>query len=182
MDIWRKEYLNSDENKTKMTVIPRSALYVREKNALGVLQRVYITRNFDSKDPITGAARDNYDDEFIELDGQNILLSNSSNKNEVEGIDDGNVVKDTELNYTGRKAKLAARFSRIEDIPAWERGEIPAGTVSFVTPPTGKCLVLFDSVCLPHEVMLTVEGNRLALAGWMHETQQDVPKWFDFTS
>jgi hypothetical protein len=194
MDIWRKEYVNTDENKTKMTVIPRSALYVREKNRFGVFQRVYITRNFDSKDPITGAARDNYDDEFIELDGENIFSSNSidkdekirknnsNNKNEVEGIEDGNVAKDREINYTGRKAKLAARFSRIEDIPAWERGEIPAGTVSFVTPPTGKSLVLFDSVCLPHEVMLTVEGNRLALAGWMHETQQDVPKWFDLTS
>ena len=194
MDIWRKEYVNTDENKTKMTVIPRSALYVREKNSFGVFQRVYITRNFDSKDPITGAARDNYDDEFIELDGENKLLSNSNDKDEkisnndgknnnyVEGIEDGNVVKSKEMNFTGRKAKLAARFSRIEDIPAWERGEIPAGTVSFVTPPTGKSLVLFDSVCLPHEVMLTVEGNRLALAGWMHETQQDVPKWFDLTS
>jgi hypothetical protein len=194
MDIWRKEYVNTDENKTKMTVIPRSALYVREKNSFGVFQRVYITRNFDSKDPISGAARDNYDDEFIELDGEKILFSNSNNKdenimtkssnsnNEVEENEDGNVVKNKEINYTGRKAKLAARFSRIEDIPAWERGEIPAGTVSFVTPPTGKSLVLFDSVCLPHEVMLTVEGNRLALAGWMHETQQDVPKWFDLTS
>ena len=180
MDIWRKEYVNSDENKTKMTLISRSALYVREKNNFGVFQRVYITRNFDSKDPITGAARDNYDDEFIELDGENKLLSNSNDKDEkisnndgknnnyVEGIEDGNVVKSKEMNFTGRKAKLAARFSRMEDIPAWERGEIPAGTVSFVTPPTGKSLVLFDSVCLPHEVMLTVEGNRLALAGWMH--------------
>ena len=194
MDIWRKEYVNTDENKTKMTVIPRSALYVREKNSFGVFQRVYITRNFDSKDPITGAARDNYDDEFIESDGQSILLSNlndedekisnsnGNNNNEVERIEDGDEVEDKEINYIGRKAKLAARFFRIEDIPAWERGEIPAGTVSFVTPPTGKSLVLFDSVCLPHEVMLTVEGNRLALAGWMHETQQDVPKWFDLTS
>ena len=162
MDIWRKEYVNTDENKSKMTVIPRSALYVLEKNGFGVFQRVYITRNFDSKDPINGAARDNYDSEFINLDDKNIFSS---------------ILEEEKI-----KNELAARFSRIEDIPAWERGENPAGTVSFVTPPTGRSLVLFDSVCLPHEVMLTMKGNRLALAGWMHESQQDVPKWFHLSS
>ena len=179
MDIWRKEYVNSDENKTKMTLISRSALYVREKNNFGVFQRVYITRNFDSKDPITGAARDNYDSEFIDLDNNKIFVSKSADKENKENND---MSTNEEIILTKKRSKLAARFSRIEDIPAWERGENPAGTVSFVTPPTGKSLVLFDSVCLPHEVMLTIKGNRLALAGWMHEGQQEVPQWFNISS
>ena len=185
MDIWRKEYVNSDEKKTKMTVIPRSALHIREKNNFGVFHRVYITRNFDSKDPITGAARDNYDGEFIDLDNDNneIFVSKLENKENKEIKENEDIMsKNEDIILTEIKSKLAARFSRIEDIPAWERGENPAGTVSFVTPPTGKSLVLFDSVCLPHEVMLTTKGNRLALAGWMHEGQQEVPQWFNLSS
>lgn len=44
--------------------------------------------------------------------------------------------------------------------------------------PRGGTLVLFDSVSLPHEVMTTLEGERLALAGWLHEKNQVFPSWF----
>ena len=47
-----------------------------------------------------------------------------------------------------------------------------------ITSPRGGTLVLFDSVSLPHEVMTTLEGERLALAGWLHEKQQAFPSWF----
>jgi Rps23 Pro-64 3,4-dihydroxylase Tpa1-like proline 4-hydroxylase len=35
----------------------------------------------------------------------------------------------------------------------------------------GGSLVLFDSVSLPHEVLSTLQGERLAIAGWFHEDQ-----------
>ena len=42
-------------------------------------------------------------------------------------------------------------------------------------PPTGGSLVMFDSVCLPHEVMATLERERWAASGWFHERQQPAP-------
>ena len=44
--------------------------------------------------------------------------------------------------------------------------------------PTGGTLVLFDSVAIPHKVLEVLEGNRLAIAGWYHEKQQDFPEWY----
>ena len=35
--------------------------------------------------------------------------------------------------------------------------------------PEGVHFVLFDSVSLPHEVLPTHKGKRLAVAGWFHE-------------
>jgi len=43
--------------------------------------------------------------------------------------------------------------------------------------PTAGTLVLFDSVAIPHEVLMVTSGERLALAGWFHEPQQDFPQW-----
>jgi Rps23 Pro-64 3,4-dihydroxylase Tpa1-like proline 4-hydroxylase len=43
--------------------------------------------------------------------------------------------------------------------------------------PTGGTLVLFDSVAIPHEVLPTQKGERLAMAGWFHEVQQPFPEW-----
>ena len=45
-------------------------------------------------------------------------------------------------------------------------------------PPTGGSLVLFDSVAVPHEVLPTTKGERLAIAGWFHEIQQPCPDWY----
>ena len=44
--------------------------------------------------------------------------------------------------------------------------------------PAGGTLVLFDSVAVPHQVGLVQRGERLALAGWFHEPQQDPPEFW----
>ncbi|GFH44241.1 hypothetical protein CTEN210_00715 [Chaetoceros tenuissimus] len=44
--------------------------------------------------------------------------------------------------------------------------------------PTAGTLVLFDSVVVPHEVLKVTSGERLAIAGWFHETVQDFPDWY----
>ena len=45
------------------------------------------------------------------------------------------------------------------------------------TSPRGGSLVVFDSVCVPHEVRTTISGQRVALAGWFHEEVQQFPDW-----
>eukprot|EP00966_Prymnesium_polylepis_P266617 6159598-Prymnesium_polylepis.1 len=44
--------------------------------------------------------------------------------------------------------------------------------------PAGGTLVLFDSVSVGHEVLPVVHGERVALAGWFHERQQEWPGWY----
>ena len=44
--------------------------------------------------------------------------------------------------------------------------------------PRGGTLVLFDSVVVPHEVLEVMSGERLAIAGWLHELQQPFPNWY----
>jgi len=61
-------------------------------------------------------------------------------------------------------------FYRIEEIDKWAKSEPPTGSTFEDFLPTQGTLVLFDSVSLPHEVQITKEGQRLALAGWFHET------------
>lgn len=53
---------------------------------------------------------------------------------------------------------------------------IPSSRESFVSefyahgvPPKGGTLLLFDSVCLPHSVDVTLAGERMAIGGWWHE-------------
>lgn len=65
----------------------------------------------------------------------------------------------------------------IEDILAWDDGERPAGSFIEDIDPLGGRLVLFDSVMLPHEVLLTKGEDRLALAGWFHEQAASIPAW-----
>ena len=48
------------------------------------------------------------------------------------------------------------------------------------TDAAGK-LLMFDSVCIPHEVLPTHAGERVAVAGWFHEAQRPFPPWFDAT-
>ena len=66
-----------------------------------------------------------------------------------------------------------AAFSGLEEVchPRIDAAEVA---------PAGGTLVLFDSVCVPHEVLRTARGgeDRLALAGWLHEAQQEAPDWF----
>jgi hypothetical protein len=44
--------------------------------------------------------------------------------------------------------------------------------------PLGGKLVLFDSVVIPHEVLEVKRGERLAIAGWFHETIDPFPDWY----
>lgn len=61
------------------------------------------------------------------------------------------------------------QFYRIEEIEKWVTGNTPTGSKVEDFLPKKGTLVLFDSVSLPHEVMATMKGQRLALAGWFHE-------------
>lgn len=65
-------------------------------------------------------------------------------------------------------------FVLIEDTDLWAAGGMPEGSAVVDIAPRGGRLVIFDSVILPHEVMLTKLGSRMALAGWFHEKQQDL--------
>ena len=63
---------------------------------------------------------------------------------------------------------------RVEDLVS----EIPPGTaLTDISPCPGR-LVIFDSVMLPHQVEVTREGQRLALAGWFHERAPPIPQEF----
>lgn len=66
---------------------------------------------------------------------------------------------------------LRDAFSSVEAVPH------PRQQVVDVSP-DGGTLVLFDSAAVPHEVLPTLAGSRIALAGWMHEDSQDYPEWF----
>eukprot|EP01038_Epipyxis_sp_PR26KG_P007322 gene7322-9976_t len=63
----------------------------------------------------------------------------------------------------------------IEDIELWARGSEPIGSKPIEISPKGGRLVLFDSVSIPHEVLETRQGERVALAGWFHEKVQTLP-------
>ena len=71
--------------------------------------------------------------------------------------------------------KQKNQLSQIEDLQLWRKGIAGKNIyVKDISPKAGT-LVLFDSVALPHEVMQTLKGHRLALAGWMHEQVQKFP-------
>ncbi|CAH0366917.1 unnamed protein product [Pelagomonas calceolata] len=44
--------------------------------------------------------------------------------------------------------------------------------------PTLGTLVLFDSAASVHEVLPTLEGRRVAVAGWFHEACREAPDWY----
>ena len=70
--------------------------------------------------------------------------------------------------------EMQDRFSSVEAVP--HEGGPPAHIVD--VSPVGGTLVLFDSVSVPHEVMPTLKGQRMAMAGWFHEPSQEFPEWF----
>jgi len=71
---------------------------------------------------------------------------------------------------------LRDRFSSTEAVP--HEGGAPMRVVD--VNPVGGTLVMFDAVALPHEVLPTMAGERVAIAGWLHEEQPAFPDWFDF--
>jgi Arc/MetJ-type ribon-helix-helix transcriptional regulator len=66
-------------------------------------------------------------------------------------------------------------FFAVEDVNRWHEGEIPAGSKLVDIAPYRGTFVAFDSVSLPHQVLPVKNGERLALAGWFHELQQEYP-------
>jgi len=58
-----------------------------------------------------------------------------------------------------------------------EAADNPISCSVLDTSPRGGSLVMFDSVCVPHEVRTTMSGQRVALAGWFHEEVQSFPEW-----
>ena len=78
--------------------------------------------------------------------------------------------------YEALRAQLRSpqhrdQFSSVEMVPH------PRQEIVDVSPRAGT-LVLFCSVAVPHEVLPTLAGERVALAGWLHEEQQTFPEWF----
>lgn len=63
-------------------------------------------------------------------------------------------------------------FAGVED------HNLVVGTEIVDVKPIGGTLVLFDSVVLPHEVLPTKHGERIAMAGWFHEPVQEFPDWY----
>jgi len=82
------------------------------------------------------------------------------------GMDSDAFVRALQRKLIKRSGKLSAVSS-----------VLPAADVVDVEP-TASTLVLFDSVSVPHAVLATSSGVRLALAGWFHEAVQEVPDWY----
>lgn len=88
------------------------------------------------------------------------------------------------------------KFSLIENYASWteddndkkdSRSRAPQGTVSSELLPKGGTLCMFDSASVPHEVLHTLHGQRLAIAGWFHEIvapmeflREDDPEYLSF--
>jgi len=66
-------------------------------------------------------------------------------------------------------------FFAVEDVNRWHEGKIPTGSKLVDIAPKRGTFVAFDSVSLPHQVLPVKKGERLALAGWFHELQQEYP-------
>lgn len=84
--------------------------------------------------------------------------------------------KNHQAKCTNGKESLQSRFVGTEDIHILNQQPSMMSVVDVV--PTGGTLVLFDSVAVPHEVLEVKGGERLAIAGWFHERQQDFPDWY----
>lgn len=161
LDCWRRQYVNG-----KATSVARAALYVQDMQS-GRKSRKYLTVDFDTRDPGTGAALDSYD-AYFKPDVAAIATAVDTT--------DGTAASATAT--VTATASVTQRFLKTEDMPAWQEGRQPAGSKEQITSPRGGTLVLFDSVALPHDVMTTLRGERLALAGWLHERQQQFPSWY----
>jgi hypothetical protein len=66
-------------------------------------------------------------------------------------------------------AELGAAYTSVEDRD---------GSRIIDVAPTLGTLVLFDSAASVHEVLPTLEGRRVAVAGWFHEACREAPDWY----
>lgn len=62
--------------------------------------------------------------------------------------------------------------------PAYVSVEAVDGLKIIDVAPTLGTLVLFDSAASVHEVLPTLEGRRVAVAGWFHVACREAPDWF----
>lgn len=92
------------------------------------------------------------------------------------GPDSPSWPSDTNLDATEFAAALASQLSRRMQNDFISTEAIHDQPTDIL--PTGGTLILFDSVAIPHEVLPTERGERLALAGWFHESQQSFPEWY----
>ena len=160
-----------------------SALYV-----LSVFKRkVYISNKFIA-----------HDDEAISLDGSpqvdptQPIISRNGMKKSMNFLDKcyANMKKDYLRGPDVSHNNENYQFSLIENYASWvedEKGQKHGGrslppkyTRSEELIPKGGTLCFFDSVSLPHEVLCTLHGERLAIAGWFHESAK-TPKPLSFS-
>ena len=155
-----------------------SALYV-----LSLFKRkVFISNKFTAHDDV-GILHDG----SPQLDSTQPINSRNYKQKSMNFLDKchsnmkNDYLQGSKLSHTSRNYK----FSLIENYASWvedEKGQRYGGrslppkyTRSEELVPKGGTLCLFDSVSLPHEVLCTLQGERLAIAGWFHESAK-IPK------
>ena len=122
--------------------------------------RRYLTSGFSSNSPSWRAVVDTDDDD-----------DDDDEEEEAEGGGMSPRAFGAALRAQLPTEALRAAFSSVEDVPHPRSDAIKVA-------PLGGTLLLFDSVAVPHSVLPTIEGDRLALAGWFHEDQQEFPEWY----
>lgn len=147
---------NDDNDSNDEAAIPLCILYTVSDTTNEI---IYITKPW-SNDSITMSTTDFLKDQAAkkkEVDGQNSLFMNHI---------------------------YAKNFRLLEDREAWSLsgnngdGNVPLGSESIDIIPKRGSLVMFDSVTLPHEVLVVERNTRSALAGWFHEQTQEFPMTF----
>ena len=159
LDSWVREAmpLSSDEDPHPCEWRPRSALYrLRDDSS----KREYVSRRFGPDDAT-------WTQSLLEAMALEVGGSNGGG-----GDDDDDGVTPAAFG-----AALRAQVPADLTFSGLEETDHPNLDLVDVAP-TGGTLVLFDSVCVPHVVQTTTAGERLALAGWLHEEQQEPPEWF----
>ena len=80
---------------------------------------------------------------------------------------------------TNLKPLLYPRFASDRNVEVVQLEDLvseqPYNTVVTDISPVQGRLVVFDSVMVPHQVEVVREGQRLALAGWIHEQSSAIP-------
>ena len=130
---------------------PRAALYTVRGSSGG--ERRYVTRGFGPESPSWAAASAAASTHSSSADG--------GQAGEAPGMAPAAFAEALRAQLP---PPLRPSFSSVEAVPHRRQRATRVA-------PTGGTLVLFDSVAVPHAVLPVVRGERLALAGWLHEAQ-----------
>lgn len=164
-------------------------------------QRKYLTKNFDLSDPLTGQLRSDFsvfllpaidnalaatspplllleDTHLWEQGGYpagSMLYADDNSSNEPSAVVSTTVsvegsASNTVVSSTNSKRNISSDHDTV-------RIDNEDKVIGQEVAPIGGRLVIFDSVLLPHEVLTTLKGDRVALAGWFHEQTQVFPEW-----